>query len=109
MRDYRPTQCFAMEERRNAVGRMLHHILLHIPQAGSQCFGFFADIQQGNFADAAGKIFGSQVGVLTDQHGAAQLADFFFQRSSFSNAAARWRAAVEIRRLEMFMGKPLSS
>ena len=50
MRDYRPTQCFAMEERRNAVGRMLHHILLHIPQAGSQCFGFFTDIQQGNFA-----------------------------------------------------------
>ena len=83
MRDYRPTQCFAMEERRNAVGRMLHHILLHISQAGSQCFGFFADIQQGNFADAAGKIFGSQVGVLTDQHGAAQLADFFFQRKFF--------------------------
>ena len=63
--------------------RMLHHILLHIPQAGSQCFGFFTDIQQGNFADAAGKIFGSQVGVLTDQHGAAQLADFFFQRKFF--------------------------
>ena len=34
---------------------------------------------------------------------------FSSSESSFSNAAARWRAAVEIRRLEMFMGKPLSS